>query len=494
MEIKTKFENLDKTFLLKSLDTLQNAISIYDEKLRLVYANENYCKNMFIDDVNDVLGKTIEEVQEISGVKIFAIQANKEKLAFPDVLKYGKGFVDWEVKISRKNDPQKTKILLFDMYPVKDENGTIKGIVEVSHSRHSDLRKAKKMVGFAAQYTFDSILGESKAIKNRKQQAMNFAGSNFNLHIYGESGTGKELFAQAVHNASEYKDGPFVALNCASFPENLIESELFGYVGGAFTGASKNGQMSKFELADGGTLFLDEIGELQLPFQAKLLRVLETNTVTRIGSSTSIPFNVRIISATNRELEKMVEEGTFRRDLYYRLQVLNLEIPPLRDRGRDVILIANQFLENIAELSGEKKLVLSLGAEEAMLSYSWPGNIRELKNAMNRLTVLSKNGEVTAEEVAAAISSRPAADNMQVFRSNQVAAATEEMPSISANISNLSQEERIASRMKSVEQSNIDLINEALEIAGGNKNEAARLLGVSRKTMYNMLHKYNMEL
>ena len=494
MEIKTKFENLDKTFLLKSLDTLQNAISIYDEKLRLVYANENYCKNMFIDDVNDVLGKTIEEVQEISGVKIFAIQANKEKLAFPDVLKYGKGFVDWEVKISRKNDPQKTKILLFDMYPVKDENGTIKGIVEVSHSRHSDLRKAKKMVGFAAQYTFDSILGESKAIKNRKQQAMNFAGSNFNLHIYGESGTGKELFAQAVHNASEYKDGPFVALNCASFPENLIESELFGYVGGAFTGASKNGQMSKFELADGGTLFLDEIGELQLPFQAKLLRVLETNTVTRIGSATSIPFNVRIISATNRELEKMVEEGTFRRDLYYRLQVLNLEIPPLRDRGRDVILIANQFLENIAELSGEKKLVLSLGAEEAMLSYSWPGNIRELKNAINRLTVLSKSEEVTAEEVAAAISSRPAADNMQVFRSNQVAAATEEMPSISANISNLSQEERIASRMKSVEQSNIDLINEALKIAGGNKNEAAKLLGVSRKTMYNMLHKYNMEL
>ena len=490
MEMKTKFENLDKTFLLKSLDTLQNAISIYDDKLRLVYANENYCKNMFIDDVNDVLGKTIEEVQEISGVKIFAIQANKEKLAFPDVLKYGKAFVDWEVKISRKNDPQKTKILLFDMYPVKDENGVIKGIVEVSHSRHSDLRKAKKMVGFAAQYTFDSILGESEAIKNRKQQAMNFAGSNFNLHIYGESGTGKELFAQAVHNASEYKDGPFVALNCASFPENLIESELFGYVGGAFTGASKNGQMSKFELADGGTLFLDEIGELQLPFQAKLLRVLETNTVTRIGSSTSIPFNVRIISATNRELEKMVEEGSFRRDLYYRLQVLNLEIPPLRDRGRDVILIANQFLENIAELSGEKKLVLSLGAEEAMLSYSWPGNIRELKNAMNRLTVLSKSEEVTAQEVAAAIFSRPTSDIMQSFRGDQASIeGANKLISVST-----SPEERIAARMKNVEQSNIDLINEALEIAGGNKNEAAKLLGVSRKTMYNMLHKYNMEL
>ena len=490
MEMKTKFENLDKTFLLKSLDTLQNAISIYDDKLRLVYANENYCKNMFIDNVNDVLGKTIEEVQEISGVKIFAIQENKEKLAFPDVLKYGKAFVDWEVKISRKNDPQKTKILLFDMYPVKDENGVIKGIVEVSHSRHSDLRKAKKMVGFAAQYTFDSILGESEAIKNRKQQAMNFAGSNFNLHIYGESGTGKELFAQAVHNASEYKDGPFVALNCASFPENLIESELFGYVGGAFTGASKNGQMSKFELADGGTLFLDEIGELQLPFQAKLLRVLETNTVTRIGSSTSIPFNVRIISATNRELEKMVEEGSFRRDLYYRLQVLNLEIPPLRDRGRDVILIANQFLENIAELSGEKKLVLSLGAEEAMLSYSWPGNIRELKNAMNRLTVLSKSEEVTAQEVAAAIFSRPTSDIMQSFRGDQASIeGANKLISVST-----SPEERIAARMKNVEQSNIDLINEALEIAGGNKNEAAKLLGVSRKTMYNMLHKYNMEL
>ena len=505
------YEELDKTFLLKSLDTMKNAISLYDEKLRLVYANQEYCDNMFIDNIEDVIGKTLEEVQNMGGVVVFAMQANKEKMVLPEVVKYGKTFKDWEVKLYRKSDPHKAKMLIFDMYPLTDETGKIRGVVEVAHSMHSDLRKAKKMVGFSAQYTFDSILGESEAIKKSVQQAMNFAGSNFNLHIYGESGVGKELFAQSVHNASEYSNGPFVALNCASFPENLIESELFGYVGGAFTGASKNGQMSKFELADGGTLFLDEIGELQLPFQAKLLRVLETNTVTRIGSSTSIPFNVRIISATNRELEKMVEEGTFRRDLYYRLQVLNLAIPPLRDRDRDVIVIANRFLENIADVSKEKKLVLSPEAEGAMLAYKWPGNIRELKNAMNRLSVLAKGEMVTAEDVAEAISPGSSAEFLRMYGAGDgrglgslagapLAAASAEpgaaaSAAIPGDISHpATPESRIAACEAAVEQSNIALINEAMELAGGNKNEAAKLLGVSRKTMYNMLHKYNLEL
>ncbi len=521
MEIRKMYEDLDKNFLLKSLDTMKNAISLYDENLRLVYANQEYCDNMYIDKVESVIGKTLEEVQKMGDVVVFAMQANKERMVLPEVVKYGKTFKDWEVKLYRKNDPHKAKMLIFDMYPLTDETGKIRGVVEIAHSMHSDLRKAKKMVGFSAQYTFDSILGESEAIHRSIQQAMNFAGSKFNLHIYGESGVGKELFAQSVHNASEYSNGPFVALNCASFPENLIESELFGYVGGAFTGASKNGQMSKFELADGGTLFLDEIGELQLPFQAKLLRVLETNTVTRIGSSTSIPFNVRIISATNRELEKMVEEGTFRRDLYYRLQVLNLAIPPLRDRDRDVIVIANRFLENIADVSNEEKLVLSPEAEDAMLAYSWPGNIRELKNAMNRLSVLSKGEMVTAEDVYEAISpgssgarraaaaartpkASAGADGLAVApapgtsAAGATPAAAPGSPDAAAAACDATPpttpESRIAARVAAVEQSNIALINEAMELAGGNKNEAAKLLGVSRKTMYNMLHKYDMEL
>ncbi len=491
MNLGEIFKDLDKTFLLKSLNIMQNAFSVYDENLRLVYANDSYCQNMFIDDLTEMLGKTIQQIEERCGVRVFAMQANKEKLVLPEVLKYGLSFVDWEVKLYKKDDPQKSKMVLFDMYPIIDDSGQIKGVVEVSHSRHSDIHKAKKMLGFTAQYTFGNIWGESEKIKELTWQAAQFAQSNFSLHIYGESGVGKELFAQAVHNASEFRGGPFVALNCASFPENLIESELFGYVAGAFTGASKNGQMSKFELADGGTLFLDEIGELPLPFQAKLLRVLETNTVTRVGSSVSIPFSVRIISATNRKLEKMVEEGTFRQDLYYRLQVLSLEIPPLRERDRDVLLIANRLLESSARLNQKKKLEFSPEAEEEMLRYDWPGNIRELRNTMSRLTVLSKGGIIRKEDLEAALYNKPLAQTAGRFESMRVASTEKISEEIGKNAA---PKERIEAKRKEVALANIELIREAMELACGNKNEAAELLGVSRKTMYNMLHKYNLKI
>lgn len=487
---------MDQRFLLESLDSMQNAISIYDENLRLVYANESYCRNMYIEDREAVLGKKIDEITEATGVKIFAMQENREQLQLPKVIAYGKTVLDWEVKLYKEDAPEKVKMLVFDMYPIFDREGKIRGVIEASHSRHSDLRRVKKIMGFRAEYTFDSILGESTAIKSKIWQAENFAGSDFNLYIQGESGVGKELFAQAVHNAGSHRQGPFVALNCASFPENLIESELFGYVGGAFTGASKNGQMSKFELADGGTLFLDEIGEMQLQFQAKLLRVLETRTVTRIGSSTSIPFNVRIISATNRDLEKMVEEGTFRRDLYYRLQVLSLEIPPLRERDRDVLLIADHFLESIAEASGEKKKRFSPEAEAEMLRYPWPGNIRELKNAVNRISVLTKGEVIGIEDLRTAIYGKGYQDRDAFPDSQERTYLQQANPdrSIEKDMQALSPTERIEHRMKQVEAANAALLTEALQIAEGNKGEAAELLGVSRKTMYNLMHKYGVEL
>ncbi len=487
---------MDQIFLMESLDSIQNAISIYDENMRLVYANDSYFRNMFIDDRESMLGKSINEVVKDSGVVVFAMQSSKEQLELLKVFAYGKEVIDWEVKLYKKDDPKKSRMLVFDMYPIMDRNGKIRGVIEMSHSLHSDLRKVEKVIGFRAEYTFDSILGESAAIKNKIGQAENFASSDFNLHIYGESGVGKELFAQSVHNASSHRKGPFVALNCASFPENLIESELFGYVGGAFTGASKNGQISKFELADGGTLFLDEIGEMQMQFQAKLLRVLETNTVTRIGSSTSIPFNVRIISATNRDLEQMVEEGTFRRDLYYRLQVLSLEVPPLRERERDVLLIADHFLSSIAEVSGQKKKRFSQEAKTEMLKYRWPGNIRELKNAMNRISVLTKGEVIQLADLRAAIYGKgyeeptlPQATQEQSYPALQDTTMAEDD---AAQV--LSPEERIAHSMKKVEEAHAALLREALQLAKGNKGDAAELLGVSRKTMYNLMHKYGLEL
>ena len=331
-------------------------------------------------------------------------------------------------------------------------------------------------MGLRAEYTFDSIVGESPVMKAAKDAAMEFAASPYNLLIVGESGAGKELFAQAVHNESGRRNGPFVAINCASLPENLIESELFGYVGGAFTGASRSGQIGKFELADGGTIFLDEIGELPIHFQAKLLRVLETRKVMRIGSNKETPVDVRVIAATNRNLEKMIEEGFFREDLYYRLQVLRLQIPPLRDRGKDIIRLTENFLGQAASMENGKPKRLSQAAEEALCEYSWPGNVRELRNTVYRISLLSKGETVTPEDVRAAISARG-------YSLKQTAPAEKEEKSPG--------QDPLAVLKKKIDSDYADLIREAIRQAGGSKTEAAKLLGVSRRTMYRMIEKYN---
>lgn len=330
----------------------------------------------------------------------------------------------------------------------------------------------KKIMGLIAEYTFDSIIGESPAIMQVVAQAKEYSRSPYNLLIVGESGVGKELFAQAIHNYSDRSDEPFVALNCANFPENLIESELFGYVGGAFTGASKNGQIGKFELADGGTLFLDEVGELPLHFQSKLLRVLETHKITRIGSSSETPVNVRVLAATNRDLEGMVEEGLFRKDLYYRLQVLSIEIPPLRERYQDLLLLSESFFKQAAEMNGEEKKTLDSNAQKVLLSYDWPGNVRELRNVIHRITLLSKTETVTEEILKAAIHSKRYALN---------SAAPAESPT-----------DKLEKCKADVKSSYVNLLKTALETSGGNKKHAAELIGVSRRTFYRMLEKYGL--
>ena len=302
-----------------------------------------------------------------------------------------------------------------------------------------------------------------------KRQAKEYANSPFNFLITGESGVGKELFAQSIHNYSPRHKGPFVALNCANFSDGLIESELFGYVGGAFTGASKNGQIGKFELADGGTLFLDEVGELPLHFQSKLLRVLETWMVTRIGSSKQIPVNVRLITATNRNLAEMVEEGLFRQDLYYRLQVLTLEIPPLRERKDDLALLSDSFLNQAAAPYLDTPKILSSQAKKVLMSYDWPGNVRELRNVITRATVLSKSKIISKETLEESIASK----------GYMLKAISTDTPA-----------ERVKQKLTEIDNAYTSLLKEALELTAGNKKEAAELIGVSRNTFYRMLEKY----
>lgn len=455
--------------LMDSLNSVKHAISIYDENATLLYANSSFCRDLSITNLEAALGRNINDIIRDNGIKVHSMEDNRNTLKMMDVLKNGEVVIDWEVRIESADSQEESRLVSNDMYPVLDESGKVRGMVELTHSRQQDIKRTRKIMGFAAEYTFDDIVGASRSIKERIRTAKEYAGRPFNFLITGESGVGKELFAQSIHNHSARRKGPFVALNCANFSDGLIESELFGYVGGAFTGASKNGQIGKFELADGGTLFLDEIGELPLHFQSKLLRVLETWMITRIGSSKQIPVNVRLIAATNRNLAEMVEEGLFREDLYYRLQVLTLEIPPLRDRKEDLALLSDSFLRQAAEPYLDTPKILSAQAKKVLISYDWPGNVRELRNVITRATVLSKSKIISKETLEESIASK----------GYMLKAASAASP-----------EDRMKQKLMEIDTAYASLLKEALDITAGNKKDAAKLIGVSRNTLYRMLEKY----
>lgn len=267
--------------------------------------------------------------------------------------------------------------------PILDEEGKPIGAV----ASLKDIESVMELIHDFTQtpmITFDEILGKSEAITKAKELAMMVAKSDSTVLIRGESGTGKELFARSIHMASPRKDKPFVAVNCAALPDALLESELFGYEEGAFTGAKKGGKQGLFRYADKGTLFLDEIGELSAHLQVKLLRVLQENKIRQVGANEEIPVDVRIIAATNRNLEELMKNGQFRDDLYYRLNVIPLVIPPLRERKEDIPILVHAFIKKISYKMGKKVEGISDEAMELLIKYEWPGNIRELSNVIER--------------------------------------------------------------------------------------------------------------
>src|SRR5271156_4416793 len=249
---------------------------------------------------------------------------------------------------------------------------------------------------FATRYGFPRIVGEHASIREVSQQIQRVAATDSTVLLLGESGTGKELFARAVHHLSPRRDKAFVALNCAAIPETLVENELFGHERGAFTGAAAR-KVGKMDLAHHGTLFLDEMGDLPLAIQAKLLRVIEERRFERVGGTQSIDVDVRIVVATNRNLQKLVEEKLFREDLYFRISAVPMTIPPLRERGSDVLLLAGHFLEKFSREFKKPGLELSEEAKERLLHYRWPGNVRELQNTMERAVILTDGLSITAE-------------------------------------------------------------------------------------------------
>lgn len=346
---------------------------------------------------------------------------------------------------------------LADCLPINKENKLLGGIITLYKEA------GPKSGSGTAKYEFDDLLGVSENFVQLKRFAERVSATKSTVLIQGESGTGKELFAHAIHNASDRRNKPFISLNCAAIPKDLIGSELFGYVGGAFTGANRTGAKGKFELADGGTLFLDEIGEMPIEMQSVLLRVLEDSTVTRIGGSAAIPVNVRLITATNQNLQAYIQEGKFRLDLYYRLNVINLHVMPLRERKDDIPLMAEHFVKRFAKANKIHINGITSEAMGALISYSWPGNIRELRNTIERGVITADTGYVELRNLPAEISrlETPQAPLPE---------AAEEDPSAPLYI-----------------QYRRDQARKLMVQYNGNKSEVAKHMGIARSTLYRIL-------
>jgi DNA-binding NtrC family response regulator len=311
---------------------------------------------------------------------------------------------------------------------------------------------------------FRELLGQSAAMQAVYDLLDRLRDSDVTALVTGESGTGKELVARALHRIGRRSEGPFVAVNCAAVPEALLESELFGHAKGAFTDA-KGARAGLFLRAHGGTLFLDEIGEMPVAMQAKLLRALETKTVRPIGADAEVEFDARLVAATNRDLLAAVEEGRFREDLYFRLAVIEIHVPPLRARGSDVLLLAQAFLERSARASNKNVTRIAPEAARRLLDYEWPGNVRELANCMERAVTLARFDQVTLEDLPRRISSYE--------RSDVVLTATD------------------SSELVSLEEVERRYILRVLHAVGGHRTEAARILGLDRKTLYRKLARWN---
>lgn len=371
-------------------------------------------------------------------------------LKLEEILRNGKKELN---KLYKIHDIQ----ILCNKVPIMDQTGAIGAVATFQditkiQIMESQIRKEIYCKGHVTAYSFEDIYSFDQATKAVIEGAKSFAATEANILICGETGTGKEVFAQSIHAAGKRCKGPFVAVNCAALPAQLLESELFGYVSGAFTGASKEGKPGLFEIAHNGTIFLDEIGEMDYSNQGRLLRVLQERSIMRLGSDRVVPVNVRIIAATNKNLRELMAQGKFREDLYYRLNVLNLWIPPLRSRQKDIAHYARMFLEQIASESG-KIIRLSSGAVKILENYPWPGNMRELRNIMERVVAIARREVIGTS-----------------FLSQMLAV------------------EQGAITGSATENEEAASINSALSVCDGKIAEAAKLLSISRTTLWRKMN------
>ncbi len=370
-----------------------------------------------------------------------------------------------EYKGKRISIRGKNESFLIKSSPIIFKGERVSNIIEFN-KKIEEVQAAYKLFASSKIVRFEDILGSSSSIKNVKNIAKTIAKTDSTVLLRGESGTGKELFARAIHFESERRDAPFIAVNCASIPDNLLESEFFGYEGGAFSGAKREGQMGKFELANGGTIFLDEIGDLPLHLQPKILRVLQEQSFTKIGGKEEIFVDVRIIAATNRDLESMVKNVQFREDLYYRLNVIPIYLPSLKTREEDIILLSEYLIDKFCGRSNLPMKQLSQEVKQAFMNYSWPGNIRELENIIEYIVNTTKEKTIYIEHLP---------KSFNILKDH--------------NKNNKSLQDRLYQYEKNLLLSMIKEYGED----GKGKERIAKELDINLSTLYRKLKKYNLQ-
>lgn len=369
-----------------------------------------------------------------------------------------------EIKLHKKS-----LSVTYDRVPMFSERDEFLGSMIVFEGK-SSTSATETMT--AARYTFDDILGSSAPLLHVKELARRTAETSVSVFLHGASGTGKEMFAQSIHNASDRKDYPFIAINCAAIPKEIAESELFGYAPGAFTGAKKGGNIGKLEAADKGTVFLDEIGDMPFELQGKLLRMLEERTIIRVGERKEIPVNIRIIAATNRDIAALVESGKFREDLYYRLHVTSIELPKLSSCRDDIPILTEHFITHYNEIMGKKVAGIMPEIMERFKLYSWPGNIRELKNTIEFSIMLNSGEEMIAWK-----------DLPGDLRTTLLYRDLNPEPASA-------QDDPLGQERLSIQNSEKLMYEKALKMSGYNLSRAAGCLNIGRSTLYRKLKKF----
>lgn len=431
-----------------SKSSTSDIVIMVDNSSTITFANDmfyEFYNHAPLETINSSLGSICPELEPLV-----------------PLISQGKRVMGRQVELVRPS--METEQYFVDMSPINTNSKRLGMLITLYKGKAKAASAAAG--GNAARYTFGDLIGVSEPFVQLKRFAEEIAATPSPILIQGESGTGKELFANAIHCASQRRDKPFVAINCAAIPRDLIGSELFGYVGGSFTGASRTGAKGKFELADGGTLFLDEIGEMPVEMQSVLLRALEENTITRIGATKPINVDVRIITATNKDLPKCISEGSFRADLYYRLSVINLNMVPLRQRREDIPVLADYFLKHFAASNNKPMKGISTEAMTAMMEYAWPGNVRELRNAVERGVIVSKNGYIEAEDMPEVITGRIKPQ------------PEPEQP-----------RERVRDLESFFERQRLDMAKKLMVEFKGNKSKVAQKMGISRSTLYRLLNR-----